>query len=515
MKSAHCYNTPKILLFDFGCILTGLSKQRCIDALNHIGCGRIAYYVDECKQEDLFHDLEVGGSIEAFCEEARRQSSYTDEMGVFHPCKATNEEICWAWNELLTGIPVEKLRMVRYLHDVLGYRTAILSNTNEIHWQKSIKDYFTIDGSQVEDYFDEIFLSCDLGMIKPYRCIFEEVKQRMAEAVGRKGEADELDFLFIDDSEKNCQAAEAAGIRTLHDPLGNRWMQHFGTAAIIGNFDGVHLGHRHVIDSLKSIAAERNLMPVAITFDRHPRVLFDPTFEPKLLTTLQEKQELLAKEVMSVRTLHFTREVAQLSAYDFMKDVLRDEMGVKVLLLGYDNRFGRRNETEDFECYRRYGEELGIEVLLAEPINVGEKRVSSSLVRHLVKEGCMEEVAECLGRGYGLTGTVEKGFQEGRKIGFPTANISVAENKLLPPNGVYASRTMIEGEEGTYESITNIGHRPTYNGSRLSVETFLRDFNGDLYGKKIKVELLRKVREERRFLSAEELREQIKKDLLA
>ena len=135
MKSKDCSKT--LLLFDFGTVLTGLSKQRCIAALQKVGCGRIAYYVDECRQEDLFHELEIGGSTESFCNEARRQSAYTDEMGVLHPCGATDEQIIWAWNELLTGVPVEKLRMIHHLRHDLGYRTAILSNTTKIHWEKA------------------------------------------------------------------------------------------------------------------------------------------------------------------------------------------------------------------------------------------------------------------------------------------------------------------------------------------------------------------------------------------
>lgn len=217
----------KVLLFDFGRILVGLDKQRCVEALHKIGCGRIAYYVDDCRQEDLFHDLEVGGSIEAFCDEARRQSSYTDEMGVFHPCNATNEEICWAWNELLTGIEVEKLRKVMALRKQ-GYRTAVLSNTNQIHWQKAIKDFFTIDGLKVEDYFDQIFLSCDLAMVKPDAEIYQAVIKGLMPSVQGEDAEQQADvasqILFIDDSEKNCKAAEENGIWTIYDPDGTRWM---------------------------------------------------------------------------------------------------------------------------------------------------------------------------------------------------------------------------------------------------------------------------------------------------
>lgn len=500
MKSSHC---SKILLFDFGCILVGLSKERCIKALEQIGCGKIAYYVDECKQEDLFHDLEVGGSIEAFCAEARRQSSFTDEMGVFRECEASDNDICWAWNELLTGIPAEKLRRIKSLKDA-GYRTAVLSNTNEIHWQKAIRDFFTIDGMTVDDYFDDIFLSCDMGLVKPDADIYRKVIEGLQCQPG--------DVLFIDDSAKNCAAAEALGINTLHDAKGTLWLEQLKApyAAIIGNFDGVHKGHQHVVESLKTEARKRQLAPLAITFDRHPRTLFDKEFTPKFLSTQSEKTGMLGRMGCENAVLPFTKELASITARDFIR-LIRDEMGVKLLLLGYDNRFGKRNASETFDDYKRYGEELGVEVLLADAMDVEGVRVSSSYVRHIIAEGNMTAATACLGRNYAVTGIVMKGFQEGRKIGFPTANIAVAQEKLLPANGVYRSRTLLA--DGWHASVTNIGMRPTYNGSALSVETHIPGFAGDLYGQEITVEIEEKLRSEQPFDSPEELRQQIEKDI--
>lgn len=504
MKSHPFFKTPTIL-FDFGCILVGLSKQRCIDALQKIGCGRIAYYVDECRQEDLFHDLEVGGSIEAFCEEARRQSAFTDEMGVFHPCNASDEDICWAWNELLTGVPVEKLRAVKALKE-RGFRTAILSNTNEIHWKKSVKDFFTIDGLTVNDYFDDIFLSCDLGMVKPDREIYDAVIERLG--------CPASDITFVDDSKKNCLAAEKLGIRTLHDPKGQKWMA-TGTAAIIGNFDGVHLGHQHVIEQLTREAELRNLTTLAITFDKHPRAIFDSSFVGSYILPSEEKiPELKKAGLDDVLMLSFTQELAGVTAFDFMKN-LRDEMGVKLLLLGYDNRFGKRSANEGFQQYMEYGKELGIEVLQASSTSFqdGDDTVtpSSSLIRKLIMAGEMEAANKCLGRPYAITGIVSHGYQEGRKIGFPTANIQTAPDKLLPANGVYATRAWIGGKG--YQAVTNIGTRPTYDGSTISVETHVLGMEEDLYGSTLRIELLRKIRDERPFSSPEELKEQIKKDI--
>lgn len=486
----------KLLLFDFGSVIVGLDKYRCMKALEQIGCQPIAKYVDECRCEDLFHDLEIGGSISNFCAEAREKSG----------CDATDEEICWAWNELLTGISVEKLRLIKHLHDDLGYKTAILSNTNEIHWQKSVNDFFTIDGYKVEDYFDEIFLSFEMGVVKPDRRIFEAVMQRC--------DVTPQDIFFIDDSQRNCEGARQCGITAFHDPTGCEWMHNLPIyAAALGNFDGVHQGHRYVLDRLCSVAREYCLKPIAITFDKHPRMLFDPTFNNKTLCTNEEKSYLLHETgVSAVRILSFDRALASLSAYDFMKKVLRDEMGVKLLLLGYDNRFGKRNADEDFTTYTRYGEQLGIKVMQADAINVGEVRVSSSHIRHLVERGKMREAAECLGKPYFIMGRVEEGHQNGRKIGFPTVNIIPVESKLLPPNGVYASRTHIEGYDKCFASMTNIGHRPTYHGHQLTVETNIFDFNDNIYRKTIRVELLQFMRAEQPFDTPEQLAAQLMKD---
>ncbi len=497
----------KLILFDFGCVIVGLDKKRCVDALYKIGCGAIAGYVDEHRSEDLFHEIELGGETDVFCDEARRQSSYTDSDGVFHPCKATNEEIIWAWNELLTGIDVEKLRLIKHMRDDLGYKTAILSNTNWMHWNKSVKDFFGIDGLTVEDYFDHVFLSCDLGMVKPDHRIYEHV----IETTGVKAE----DIVFFDDSARNCEGARQCGIKAIHDPQGNGWMSQLKSkAAVIGNFDGVHEGHRYILNELKEVAAKEGLAPLAITFDKHPRAVFLPDFKPSYITTIAEKIALLQKEVGNVKVLSFDKELANVTAYDFMKDFLRDEMGVKVLLLGYDNRFGKRNSEENFETYRRYGEELGIKVIQASPVDVKGVRVSSSQVRHAIADGRMEEATSSLGRPFSISGKVTEGHQEGRKIGFPTANILPPADKIMPPNGVYATEVMIGDKR--YKAMTNIGTRPTYQDvsadKTVTIETNIFDFNEDIYEKDITVEFLHKVRDERHFDSPEALKTQIEKD---
>ena len=515
------FQRSRLLLFDFGCVIVGLDKKRCVDALYKVGCGAIAGYVDEHRSEDLFHEIELGGSTERFCDEARRQSSFTDEKGVFCPCTTTNEDIIWAWNELLTGIDIEKLRLIKHLRKDLGYKTAILSNTNWMHWEKSVKDFFNVEGYGVEDCFDHVFLSCDLHMVKPDRRIYEHVMK----VSGVKAE----DIIFFDDSARNCEGARQCGITAIHDPQGSEWVkilsndnfqfpipdsQSKGKVAVIGNFDGVHAGHRYVLDRLKEVAAKHDMTPLAITFDRHPRELFDDSFIPRYLTTLQEKLNLLKEEVKDVRVLTFNRELANVSARDFMERVLRDEMGVKILLLGYDNRFGKRNQEEDYETYKRYGKEIGIKVLLANPVDVNGMRVSSSLVRHAVAEGRMEEATVCLGHPYSITGIVIEGHKEGRRIGFPTANILPPSDKIMPPNGVYATNVVYNGKR--YKAMTDIGTRPTYQNiftdKTVTIETNIFDFNEDIYGQEITVEFIKKIRDEQNFASPEALKEQIEKD---
>jgi len=366
-------------------------------------------------------------------------------------------------------------------------------------------------------------------MVKPCDDIYRAVTDKM-------GCAPE-DVLFIDDSVINCDGAVKNGMHAFHDPTGNEWLSMTETdediqrmyegitaepsACIIGNFDGVHKGHQYVIDRLKEIGRERRLRTIIVTFNSHPRTLFDKDFVPRYLTTIVEKTALLRQSgVDEVRVMPFTHEFANTTAHDFMEHYLRDGMGVKVLLLGYDNRFGKRNAEEDFQTYREYGRELGIDVILADAKDIEEQgksiRVSSSHVRHLVIEGRMEEAAQCLGRPYSISGIVVHGREEGRKMGFPTANILPPERKLLPPNGAYETRVTIEGREDAtpMAAMTNIGRRPTFDetGQNITIETNIFDFNEDLYNKNITIQFIRMIRPEQHFSSPEALRQQLEKD---
>ena len=218
--------------------------------------------------------------------------------------------------------------------------------------------------------------------------------------------------------------------------------------ATIGFFDGVHRGHQFMIDSLTEMAHARGRQSLVITFDRHPRQVVHDDYIPQLITTADEKLQLLkATAADRIEVLHFDTEMAQLSAYEFMRRVLHEKYGVALLLTGYDNRFGH-NRAEGFDDYVRYGKDMGMEVLQNTPIDIDGMRVSSSLIRRLIVEGNITEASNCMGHPYSITGSVAHGFQEGRRIGFPTANIvPESTEKLVPQNGVYATRVSIEGGE--------------------------------------------------------------------
>ena len=282
--------------------------------------------------------------------------------------------------------------------------------------------------------------------------------------------------------------------------------------ATIGFFDGVHRGHQFMIDSLTTMAHAQGRQSLVITFDRHPRQVVHADYVPQLITTTDEKLQLLhATAADRIEMLHFDAQMAQLSAYEFMRQVLHEKYGVAMLLTGYDNRFGH-NRAEGFDDYVRYGEEMGMKVLQNTPIDIDGLRVSSSLIRRQLAEGSINEANNCLGHPYSITGSVAHGFQEGRRIGFPTANIvPESAEKLVPGNGVYATRVSVEGGEWM-PAMLNIGTNPTFQRQQTTIEAHIIGFEGDIYGRKVRVEFGRKLRDEQRFESVEALQKQLEAD---
>lgn len=280
-----------------------------------------------------------------------------------------------------------------------------------------------------------------------------------------------------------------------------------GAAVAIGTFDGVHKGHLAVIEKLKEVAAERDIDPVAITFDRHPLALIAPDRAPSALTSTEKKCELLRRAGVLALIMDFDEEMRETTARDWMLH-LRDNNKVQALVVGYDNTFGSDGVNYSIADYKRIGAELGIEVVEA-PFIEG---ISSSKIRKSLIAGDVEKAAEMLGRFYTLSGIVVAGNKLGRTIGFPTANIQVTPGLTIPANGVYAAIAFLPDGQRR-QAIVNIGTRPTVRrGDERTVEAHVIGYSGDLYGQHISIALCHRLRDEKRFNSIEALRAQIEKD---
>ena len=282
-----------------------------------------------------------------------------------------------------------------------------------------------------------------------------------------------------------------------------------GCAVTIGFFDGVHRGHRYLLRQLESLAEANDLSAMAVTFECHPKQVVCEGFVPSLLTMQEEKLALLSDFFGGeVVVLPFTQELSKLTAKEFMQTVLSEKLNAKLLLMGYNHQFGHGGGTQ--EEYMKWGKETGIKVCQAEAL-AGEK-VSSSKIRSLISLGEMEKANAMLGYSYFVTGEVTDGKHIGRQIGFPTANLLLPEQKLLPACGAYAVWVFMP--DGTKQGgMLCIGHRPTIEtNGELSIEVHIFDFKGNLYGKQIRLDIIGKLREERHFASLEELQRQLTLD---
>jgi riboflavin kinase / FMN adenylyltransferase len=283
------------------------------------------------------------------------------------------------------------------------------------------------------------------------------------------------------------------------------------SAITIGVFDGVHRGHVHLIEQTRSHAEERGLQAGVITLHPAPETVLRPGQPTVYLTSLDERMELLREHADWVAHVTFTSELAQISARDFVK-LLMEEAGLRCLVEGPGFAFGRRREG-NMEYLAELGRELGYEVREAEPLVEDGEVVSSTLVRTALEQGAMERVAALLGRPFSLRGPVVRGAERGRILGFPTANIAVAPDRQLPAYGIYVTRSYV-GEKA-YDSVTNVGLRPTFDETQPTVEAYLLDFSGDLYGLEMRLDVLYRLREEGKFDSVEELIAQINRDVEA
>ena len=275
-----------------------------------------------------------------------------------------------------------------------------------------------------------------------------------------------------------------------------------GYVATIGMFDGVHRGHQFVLQHVVDEARQRGLQSMAITFDKTG---------PETLTPLVQKRILLMKTgIDRIEVLTFDDALKHMTAHQFMQQVLRDEYGVKVLLTGYDNRFGY-NRLEGFDDYVRYGKELGIEVKQLPA--AGE--ISSSIIRQLVADGDVSKANELLGYPYTLLGSVKHGEHIGTKLGFPTANIVIEDQcQLVPATGAYAVKIRMENSVEWKHGMMNIGTRPTFDGQRQTMEVNVFRLKENLYGQQLQVAVVERLRGEQRFDSIEALKEQLRQDAI-
>lgn len=283
------------------------------------------------------------------------------------------------------------------------------------------------------------------------------------------------------------------------------------TALTIGNFDGVHLGHQALIRRTVAVARAAGLRALVMTFWPHPRaVLGDGQAPPPLTTRAERRRRIMALGIDDLLELPFTPDLAITSPEEFVRQRLLP-LNVRELLIGHDFSLGR-GRTGGPEVLRALGERycFGLEQL--EPVRCGGDIVSSSRIRRCVAEGDVATAAALLGCRHVCEGRIEHGLGRGAGLGFPTANLTPPET-LLPPPGVYAARAVVEGLPGPRQAVTNIGRNPTFAGAALTVESFLPDTDGDLYGRMLRLEFVERLRDERRFSGPEELTEQIARDV--
>ena len=279
----------------------------------------------------------------------------------------------------------------------------------------------------------------------------------------------------------------------------------------IGTFDGVHIGHRKIIKRLVKSAREKGHLAVVLTFFPHPRMVLQKDTSIRLIDTLKEKEQLLADLGVDVLVIHpFSKEFSRQTADEFTRDILVQSFGIDHLIIGYDHRFGR-NREETVEDLINAGTTYGFSVEKIEAQEIASVNVSSTKIRTALEKGQMKIATDFLNRPFRLSGKVIQGKKIGRTLGFPTANLQIEEDyKLLPSDGVFFVKTQRNGHP--FYGMMNVGFRPTLEGEKRSFEVYLFDFNQDIYGEILKVDLLELIRKEKKFTSLETLKKQLQED---
>jgi len=319
------------------------------------------------------------------------------------------------------------------------------------------------------------------------------------------------------ESRSTCRPVpkRAAGVSTFASPAA--WNSHHSSpkrssVLAVGNFDGLHLGHQAILRATVERALETNAVSTALTFDPAPLKVLRPESAPPRISTNTQRIEwcsILGLEAAVV--MPFTIELSRLAAEDFVEQILVDELRVATILVGENFRFGHR-QAGNVKLLRELGERLGFEVVIVPPVVYRGEIVSSTIIRREIAEGDVSHAGRLLGRPFVLTGEVVSGTGTGSKFTFPTLNLA-PEQELLPARGVYITRTCFPGDSRSHRSVTNIGMRPTFNGNALTVETHLLDFRGEIPAKRIEVRFWKRLRPEKKFTGAAELREQIARDI--
>ena len=282
-------------------------------------------------------------------------------------------------------------------------------------------------------------------------------------------------------------------------------------AITIGTFDGVHIGHRKILEKVINHAKNSKLKSAVLTFFPHPRMVLQKDANIKLLNTIDEKKWILEKMGLDILVIHpFTKEFSRLTATEFVRDLLVNKLKAKRIIIGYDHRFGR-NRTANINDLIAFGNTLDFSVEEIPAQEIDEVSVSSTKIRKALEQGDVETANSYLGYEYMLTGTIKKGKGLGRKIHFPTANVNIEETyKLIPKNGSYIVKSKIHAHD--VFGMMNIGYNPTVNGTSKTIEVHFFDFDENLYGKKLQIDLLSRLRDEKKFESLEELKLQLARD---
>ncbi|MCC5816097.1 MAG: bifunctional riboflavin kinase/FAD synthetase [Leptospira sp.] len=280
-----------------------------------------------------------------------------------------------------------------------------------------------------------------------------------------------------------------------------------GRIITLGNFDGVHLGHKALFDKTLEISARYSLPSLAITYHPNPAVVLGKKINFSYLQSLEDRKEfILQTGIEQVEILPFTKELSEMEAEDFLEDILINTYQSKHIIIGYNHCFGK-NRRGNFQLLEELSGKYNYKVYEVDPVFSGDEKISSSVIRKYLAEGNLEKANACLGRNFSILGEVEHGRKMGRELGSPTANLSIPTNQVIPSHGVYATIT-----NGKF-SVTNIGHKPTFDDVTVSIETHILDWNGDLYDTNIRIEFIKKLRNITKFLNQGELRDQIQKDI--